>query len=498
MRRLSSLYGIVSACFFLASCGGNAAPQLEVAQPTSAAVATVAEAIPTTPAPTPIAPTATLGTASVVLKQVQFAKNIQGQQAVDPGAEFEGNQTVYLAIDIEGRPKRGMLEAAFYWHDTLIVTTTIDLADANGDVLFSVGQDTFASFSLSHTDPLPISAAYRAEVFYEGERLGSYPFAVVPPADALASKLLDVTLARDADASYAPIDPATTFGPTQQVVLAGTADLGLDTWIQVEWLVDGEIAQAGTRSFTMRENKANTPFAFAFLPDGGWPLGEHEVVLKINDGEAGRYAFTIADDVAAVPATESATTPAAPPAEPAMTTEETATTSDVPAGDTSATLAFAAAQTYTLPTGLFQIDIPADWESNDLTDENGAYVSWIHPSGEAIVTVIISEYNDQMNQEQITEEIKSFITDVRSEPDAVIGDAEPQTDGSVLMPWTYSIDRGDSKQTMQAVAYAEQRGNKMSFLIFDVPADQYEQLWANGLRDLVNSYKIDPAASFVR
>lgn len=284
--RLRQMTTALSIALILTACGGT------TAEP-PVAVNTTAPAAVTQAAPQPTATTPP--TTGVTLKQVQFAKGIQDQKPVEPGNEFRPDQPVYLALDISGRPKSGILAATFFWHEQQIVSATLDLADTNGGVLFSVGQDTFAHFSFTHTDPLPISGAYRAELRYNNEQLGSYPFAVIPPADALPAKLLEATLARGADDQYNPIDPTTEFGPTDQVVLAGKADLGLRSWVEAQWYVDGKVVDAGTRTYTMEENKAATPFTFIFLPEGGWPQGKHEVVLSINDQEAGRYSFTIAN-----------------------------------------------------------------------------------------------------------------------------------------------------------------------------------------------------------
>lgn len=51
---------------------------------------------------------------------------------------------------------------------------------------------------------------------------------------------------------------------------------------------------AGTRSLTAQENLQDVGFAFSYLPEGGWPVGEHWVVLIMNDREVGRYPFTAA------------------------------------------------------------------------------------------------------------------------------------------------------------------------------------------------------------
>ena len=69
--------------------------------------------------------------------------------------------------------------------------------------------------------------------------------------------------------------------------------MGLDTWIQADWYVNGEWDAAGTRNITVSENADDVGFSFAYLPDGGWLTGTHTVTLTINDVEVGRYPFAI-------------------------------------------------------------------------------------------------------------------------------------------------------------------------------------------------------------
>jgi len=130
-------------------------------------------------------------------------------------------------------------------------------------------------------------------VVYGDEFVGSYPFRVVPPADAIPSQVRDATLARGADSDYKPVEPTTTFAPDEEVYVVGQGDFGLYTWLQAEWYVSGQLDETGTRNITLQENVADTGFFFSFVPDEGWPVGEHEVVLTMNDQEVGRYNFTV-------------------------------------------------------------------------------------------------------------------------------------------------------------------------------------------------------------
>lgn len=232
--------------------------------------------------------------AGIEVLEATFAHGLSEQmEPVDPGASFAPDETVYLSVKIKGRPEVGLVTAHFYLGDAPIAEASVDLADVNSGLLFSIGENTYAGYTLTHTDPFPLSDNYRAELFYDGVPLGSTAFRVVPPGEAIPSQVTQVVLAQGADENYNPVEPTTVFSFNQTVYLVGRGDLGLGTWLQAEWYVGGQLDDAGTRSVTAEENLQDVGFAFSFLPEGGWPPGEHFVVLNMNDQEVGRYAFTV-------------------------------------------------------------------------------------------------------------------------------------------------------------------------------------------------------------
>jgi hypothetical protein len=245
------------------------------------------------PTPTPEAPPPTEPATGIEVKEVTFAHGLtEEMQPVDPGSDFGPTETIYLSVRLKGRPKEGVVAARFYWRDNAIAEAEVDLGDVNSGLIFSIGEDTYVGYTLTHENPFPVSEGYRAEVFYNGEALGTYDFRVVPPAEAIPTQITSVTLAKGADENYDPVEPATTFTNAEGVYLVGHGDLGIATWLQAEWYVNGQLDEAGTRNLSLDENAADVGFAFSYLPEGGWPAGEHFVVLTVNGEEIGRYAFT--------------------------------------------------------------------------------------------------------------------------------------------------------------------------------------------------------------
>jgi hypothetical protein len=234
--------------------------------------------------------------AGVQLLEATFAHGLSEEmQPVDPGSDFAPEETIYLSLKLKGRPESGLVTARFYWGEGTIAEASVDLADVNSGLIFSIGEDTYVGYTLTHEQPFPVSEGYRAEVFYGEQALGTYPFRVVPPPEAIPTVITNVTLARGADENYDPVEPTNTFASTDEVHLVGHGDLGIATWLQAEWYVNGQLDETGTRSLSLSENAADVGFAFSFLPEGGWPTGESFVVLTINGQEIGKYTFTITE-----------------------------------------------------------------------------------------------------------------------------------------------------------------------------------------------------------
>ena len=303
-KRLRILLGFGLILLATLSCGGSDETPtpivIVVTSPPSDAGPTTAVEPTTVAEPTAVTePTVEVvepppSEAGIEILEATFAHGLSEQmEPVDPGDEFAPDEPIYLALTIKGRPEEGVVSANFYWGDMFIAEAGTDLADVNSGLIFSFGENTYAGFTLTHEEPFPLGDTYHAEVFYEDQPLGDYAFRVVPPPDAIPSQVTAVTLALGADENYDPIDPTTTFASDQEVHLVGEGDLGEATWLQADWFIDGELDEAGTRSLSLEENIPDAGFVFSYLPEGGWPPGEHFAVLTMNDQVVGRYDFTI-------------------------------------------------------------------------------------------------------------------------------------------------------------------------------------------------------------
>lgn len=228
------------------------------------------------------------------LKKATFCHWLQEDQSPKDVAEFfNRDETVYLSIELKGRPKSGVVAAKFMFRDEVLAEAEVDVATVNKGVIFSFGEDTFVGFDMKTKEPLPVGACYRADVTFGGKPLGQFPFRVAPPKEAIPSKLLKTALAKGADEDHKPVNESHEFDGMDKVFLTGVGNLGLASWLEATWTVNGEVDEAGTRSFTLKENKENVPFHFAFIPAGGWPAGTHEVSLQLDGQEVVHEKFTV-------------------------------------------------------------------------------------------------------------------------------------------------------------------------------------------------------------
>lgn len=229
-----------------------------------------------------------------LLKQVVFCHGLEDNQKPKDKAEFfMPEETVYVSVELKGRPAKGVVSCRFMIEKDLIAEAKIDVATVNSGVIASIGQSTFAGFNLIHEKPLPVGNIYSVELAFDGKPLGTFPFRIAPPKGALPSKLKSTTFVKEIDGKRQPLGAQGALAPEDAVVLQGVADLGVSTWLRATWLVDGKPAPQATRSFTLEENKEACDFFFSFRPDEGWPIGTHSVILQLNGEEVARPTFTV-------------------------------------------------------------------------------------------------------------------------------------------------------------------------------------------------------------
>jgi hypothetical protein len=117
---------------------------------------------------------------TISVKSVTLAEGLdENYQAVNPTTQFAPTDTIYVSVDVAGRPTQGTLNGKFYYGDQLISEAVLDFSTVNQGVIVSIGEDTFAGFNLAPSQPWPVDTGYRFELSVNGSKFGDYPYQVV-------------------------------------------------------------------------------------------------------------------------------------------------------------------------------------------------------------------------------------------------------------------------------------------------------------------------------
>ena len=231
----------------------------------------------------------------IEIGEVDFAKNLSDSyEPIDPTTTFYPDETVNVSVRVPGRPKEGVLGARFLYMDNLIAETSVDFSDVNGDLLFSVGEDTFTGFTLTHDDPLYISPLYSVELLVDGNSVGTYSYSVIPPVDAIPTVVRETIFATGVTDAIDPIDPKEVFASSDVVYFLGQGDFGRMSYLQADWYLNGEqLIEDCTSGVPVDQNLPDDRFYFSCALDNGWPSGTHKVVLTVDDVVTTEEFFTV-------------------------------------------------------------------------------------------------------------------------------------------------------------------------------------------------------------
>jgi hypothetical protein len=153
-------------------------------------------------------------------------------------------------------------------------------------------------------------------------------------------------------------------------------------------------------------------------------------------------------------------------------------------------------KTYAHKSGVFQIDIPNNWDLQDNSKSDELILIWTDPSRNGAVIVDIFEDSKTYSEADLTDTLKKYLENSFSDkPDFFLEDPTPQKDGSILIVWTYTATADNNvKAPLLGNTFIEQRGNKISLLSTLVPQDQFDSL-IDKTNEIINTYKIDEKAS---
>jgi hypothetical protein len=454
MKRSNALHPAFFLCVVLIlsgalACGLGASTPTDAPEKATDTPSAAVEADTPTPTDTPTPPPPK----GIDVQSATFALGLDDEgQAVNPVDEFAPDQKIYLVLTFKGSP-RGIVTGEFYRGDEFLGKADIDLSDVEGGSVFSIGETIYVNFWMEADSEQPsrIGDDYRIDVFYDGDFVDSYPFEVVPPADALPSEIKEVTLAQGADDDYNAIGPTAVFAPDEEVFMVGEGDLGLYSQLKAEWYVDGELDEEGTRSLTLQENTSDAGFFFSFLPDEGWPLGEHEAALLLDGDEVGRYAFTIEEAVTVSP-------------------EELELFED--------------------PDGLFTIRYPADFDDIEPETENYGY-SFSTQDGNSIIGVLLIPGQGALNDDQWA----AFVDVMTTQGLASFGEDLVELDRQEGSPGVHVIylEIESQQEDLHGLAWLEESEGVLAMVVLAVPISDWPQRQAE-LETAIESFAWSPGA----
>ena len=308
MKRIAQLISLMTLIFLLVACGGG--------EGASEPVASTADA----PAPTPRSDE----TASLEILEAAFAHGLDDNMGpVDPGNQFQPDETVYLSITLKGKPKEGVVSARFMYGDQEIAEASVDLAEAwkEEGLIFAIGGNTQVGFTLTHDQPFPPGDDYKAKVYLNGKPAGEYAFEVVgentsAPAEAEGTtslEILEATFAHGLDDNMGPVDPGNQFQPDETIYLSitlkGKPKEGVVTarfmyGDQEIAKVSVDLADAWKEEGAVFAIGSNAQVGFTLTHDQPFPPGdEYKAEVYLNGDLAEVYPFQLVDE------TSGATTP---------------------------------------------------------------------------------------------------------------------------------------------------------------------------------------------
>ncbi len=297
--KLLSVIFVLVLALLLAACGGSEATPKDQ----------------TTPSSTSSTDTSTETSAGKLeILEATFAHGLDDNMGpVDPGNQFQPDETVYLSIKLKGKPKEGVVSARFMYGDQEIAEASVDLAEAwkEEGLIFAIGGNTQVGFTLSHDQPFPPGDEYVAKVYLNGKPVDTYAFEVVgenasAPAETEGTtslEILEATFAHGLDDNMGPVDPGNQFQPDETIYLSiklkGKPKEGV---VSARFMYgDQEIAKASVDLAEAWKQEGavfaiggNAQVGFTLTHDQPFPVGDaYKAEVYLNGELAETYPFQV-------------------------------------------------------------------------------------------------------------------------------------------------------------------------------------------------------------
>lgn len=197
--------------------------------------------------------------------------------------EFYPDETFYCSAKVSNLEKGTKVKAKWFYGEEFIDEYTYTTEESGSG---------YVGFHVTPEETWPIGD-YKVEIYLEGELVETLAFSVVPPKGATPSQVKRAITCKAIDEEHRPLEPSTTFAPTDVVHCSVNADLGLYSRLVAKWYFEGQLQEDFITTLVMQENVSDTYIDFYLEPQPQLAEGEYTVETYLDGKLAKGVDFTV-------------------------------------------------------------------------------------------------------------------------------------------------------------------------------------------------------------
>jgi len=223
------------------------------------------------------------------VKGIALAKELTADyKPVKETTEFYPNEPFYCSVNVANIRKGDAVKASWFYGEELLNETTYT-AEKSGS--------GYIGFKLEPEKYWPIGQ-YRVEISLNDQAAGEKTFSVVPPKEAIPSKVKKVVTAKEVDENQKPVELAIVFAPDETVHCSVNADLGIYSRLVAKWYHEGKLLEDFTTTFIAEKNAPDTYVDFYLEPSRPLPEGNYTVEIYLDGNLARTVDFSVSKETA--------------------------------------------------------------------------------------------------------------------------------------------------------------------------------------------------------
>jgi|GEM_PF-1170208 len=365
------------------------------------------------------------------VKGLTLAKELTADyKPVKETAEFYPTEPFYCSVNVASIKKGDVVKASWFYGEELINETTYTAEKAGSG---------YIGFNLKPEKYWPIGQ-YRVKIYLNDQAAGEKTFSVVPPKEAIPSKVKKVVMAREVDEDQRPVELATVFAPDETIHCSVNADLGIYSRLVAKWYREGKLLEDLTTTFVAEKNASDTYVDFYLEPSPALTEGNYTVEIYLDGNLARTVDFSVSK-------------------------EATAPSNMKP---------------YSSDSLGFSILYPADWEV--LEEEDNVK---FQGSPAALLAVGVMGNPEGTSQEIAEGVIQSLKEDY---PTLEVSYSGPFSSDEIEW-WEVDVTFEEEGKKNSSILLVTVRGNKAYVIVTIAPTEE-EDLWLSYFVEMVESFKI--------